>query len=159
MFCVDKQHWQNCTAMQATLYFYFLCVDNQHWHNCTAVQATLCLYFFLCRQTALTKLFSCAGYVVSFFFLSFIVNTCTGFPKMHHLHWSTVLWTSLGKTFFVWYFILDENILFWLTISYQKPFVFSVSVFCCQIFTLKLNLRPKVGLTHAFSIVKWFFGI
>ena len=55
----------------------------------------------------------------------------------------TVLSTSLGKTFFAWRFILNENILFWLTISNQKPFVFSVSVVCSQIFTVKLNLRPK----------------
>ena len=61
--------------------------------------------------------------------------------------------------FFAWHFILNENILFWLTISYQKPFVFSVSVFCSQIFTLQLNLWPKIGLTYAFSIVKLFFGI
>ena len=50
-----------------------------------------------------------------------------------------------------------KNILFRLTISYQKPFVFSVSLFCSQISTLKLNLRPKLGLTYAISIVKWFF--
>ena len=61
------------------------------------------------------------------------------------------------KTFFAWRFNLNENILFWLTISYQKPFVFSVSVFCFQICTLKLNLLPKIGLTYAISIVKWFF--
>ena len=72
---------------------------------------------------------------------------------------ATVLSTSLGKTFFAWRFILNENILFWLTISYQKPFVFSVSVFCSQICTLKLNLSPKIGLTYAISIVKWLFGI
>ena len=71
----------------------------------------------------------------------------------------TVLSTSLGKTFFAWRFILNENILFWLTISYQKPFVFPISVFCSQILTLILNLRPKVGLTYAISTVKWFFGI
>ena len=53
---------------------------------------------------------------------------------------------------------LNENILFWLTISFQKPFVFSISVFSSQIFALKLNLRPKVGLTYAISIVKWLFG-
>ena len=76
-------------------------------------------------------------------------NTCS----------STVLSTSLGKTFFAWRFILNENILFWLTISYQKPFVFPISVLCSQIFTLILNIRPKVGLTYAISIVKWFFGI
>ena len=31
----------------------------------------------------------------------------------------TVLSTSLGKMFFAWRFILNENILFWWTISYQ----------------------------------------
>ena len=67
---------------------------------------------------------------------------------------STLLSISLGKTFFAWRIILNENILFCLTISYQKPFVFSVSMFCSQIFTLKLNLWPKIGLTYAISIVK-----
>ena len=57
-----------------------------------------------------------------------------------------------------WCFILNENILLWLTISSQKPFVFSVSVFCSQICTLKLNLSPKTGLTYSISI-KWCFGI
>ena len=72
---------------------------------------------------------------------------------------TTVLSTSHWKTFFAWRFILNENILFLLTISYQKPFVFSVSVFCSHIFTVKLNLQPKIGLTYAISIVKWFFGV
>ena len=73
------------------------------------------------------------------------------------LHWPTILSTSLGKTVFAWRFTLNENILFCLTISYQKPFVFYVSVFCSQIFTQKLKLRPKVGLTYAISIVKVIF--
>ena len=34
---------------------------------------------------------------------------------------------------------------------------FSVSVFCSQMITLKLNLRPNIGLTYVMSIVKWFF--
>ena len=59
-----------------------------------------------------------------------------------------VLSTSLRKTFFAWRFILNENVMFWLNISYQKPFVFSVSEFYSQIFTLKLNLWPKIGLTY-----------
>ena len=62
------------------------------------------------------------------------------------------------KDAFAWRFILNENILFWMTISYQKPFVFSVSVFYFQICTQKLNLWPKIGLTYAIFIVKWFFG-
>ena len=66
---------------------------------------------------------------------------------------TTVLSTSLRKTFFAWRFILNENILFGLTISNQKPFVSSVSVVCSQIFTVKLNLWPKIGLTYAISIV------
>ena len=70
---------------------------------------------------------------------------------------STVVVTSLGKTFLSLRFILTENILFWLTISYQKPIVFSVSVFCSQIYTLKLNLWPKIGLTYASSKEKWYF--
>ena len=83
----------------------------------------------------------------------------SAYPRSPRRFLATVLSTSLGKTFFAWRFILNENILFWLTISYQKPFVFSVSVFCSQICTLKLNLSPKVGLTYAISIVKWFFEI
>ena len=70
---------------------------------------------------------------------------------------STVLLKSLGKTFFAWRFILNENILFWFPISYHKPFVFSVSVLCSQIFTLKLNLWPKIGLTFwNFCLRKYF---
>ena len=71
---------------------------------------------------------------------------------------ATVLSTSLGKTIFAWRFIWNENILFRLTISYQKPFVFSISVFCSQISTQKLNLRPKIGLTYAIFIVKDFLN-
>ena len=55
-------------------------------------------------------------------------------------------------------FYFKWKILFWMIISYQKPFVFSVSVYCSQIFIIKLNLRPKIGLTYVISIVKWFFG-
>ena len=50
---------------------------------------------------------------------------------------TTVLLTSLGKTFFAWRFILNENILFWMTIFYQKPFVISV----CVLFS---NIHPKI---------------
>ena len=64
----------------------------------------------------------------------------------------------IWKDVFAWRFNLNENILFWLTISYQKPFVFSASVFCSQIFILKLNVWPKIGLTYVISIVKMIFG-
>ena len=37
---------------------------------------------------------------------------------------TTVLLTSLGKTFFAWRFILNENSLFWLTISCHLSFMF-----------------------------------
>ena len=58
--------------------------------------------------------------------------------------------------FFAWRFISNENILFWLTISYQKPFVLYVSVF--YNITKKLKLRPKVGpdLSNFYSKVIFF---
>ena len=97
----------------------------------------------------------------------FIRNTCFQSPSPRMLlncHWivsmktrATVHSISFGKTFFAWRFILDDNLLFWLIISYQKSFVISVSLFCSQILTLKFNLWPKVGLNYATSIVKWFF--
>ena len=68
-------------------------------------------------------------------------------------------WHHSGRRFFAWPVILNENILFWFTVSYQIPYVFSVSVFCSQIRTLKLNLQPKIGLTYAISIVKQFSGL
>ena len=36
----------------------------------------------------------------------------------------TVLSTSFGKTFLAWLFILNENALFLLTVSYQELFFF-----------------------------------
>ena len=76
------------------------------------------------------------------------------------IQWITVLSTSLGKTFFAWRFILNENILFWLTISCQKPFVFYVSVFCSQIFTKKNKVTAKSlsGLCYFYSkVIFWIF--
>ena len=43
------------------------------------------------------------------------------------------------KDVFAWRFILNENILFWLTISYQKPFVFFFGF--CVMFS---NMYPKI---------------
>ena len=47
--------------------------------------------------------------------------------------------------------MLNTNILFWLSISYQKPFVISVSVIYSQIINLKLNLRPKIEHVKLFK--------
>ena len=49
--------------------------------------------------------------------------------------------TSLGFFFFVVFF-------------FALRFILNENMFCLQIFTLKLNLRPKLGLTYAISIVK-----
>ena len=65
---------------------------------------------------------------------------------------------SLGKTFSALCLILNENI-FWLTASYKKPFVFSVSVLFSQIRTLKLNVRPKIGLFYTISKVVTFLNM
>ena len=51
--------------------------------------------------------------------------------------------TRKAAFYLAWHFILNENILFRLTIYYKKTFVFSVSVLCSQIFTRKLNLTAK----------------
>ena len=74
-------------------------------------------------------------------------------------HWELILMSfwqlSERRFFFALHFILNENILFWLIISYQKPFVFSVPVFS-NIY-LKIKFNTKIVLTYAISIVKWFF--
>ena len=67
---------------------------------------------------------------------------------------TTVLLTSLGKTFFAWRFILNLN----YHILAEIIFFFSVSVFGSEICTLTLNQRPKIGLAYAISTVEWFFG-
>ena len=72
----------------------------------------------------------------------------------------TVLSTSFGKTFFAWRFILNVNIFCsdWLYLIRNRfYFLYLCFRFCPPIFTLKLNLRPKIGLTNAISIVKWLF--
>ena len=65
-----------------------------------------------------------------------------------------ILWKDIST----WHFILNKNVLFWLTISYQESFVFSLSVQCFQIFTVKLILPPKKGLPYAISIVNLISG-
>ena len=54
----------------------------------------------------------------------------------------TVLSTSLGKTFFAWSFILNENILFWLSISCQKPCLLCFCVLFSNIYT-KIKVKAK----------------
>ena len=55
----------------------------------------------------------------------------------------TVLSTSPGKMFFAWRFMLNENTLFCSTISNQKPFVFSVSVFLFSNIYSKMKFTAK----------------
>ena len=64
------------------------------------------------------------------------------------------------KDVFAWRFILNEkkNILTDHILSETIFFFFSVSVSCSQIFSLKVNLNPKIGLTYTISIVKYFFN-
>ena len=55
-------------------------------------------------------------------------------------HRSTVLSRSLVKTCFAWHFILNENILFWLTILSE-----TICLFCfCVLFS---NMYPKIKFT------------
>ena len=62
------------------------------------------------------------------------------------------------KDVFCLVFNLNENILSWLIISYQKPFVFSVSVFCSQIRTqFKFTAKHWSDLYNFYSKVIFFF--
>ena len=55
--------------------------------------------------------------------------------------------------YFKWkYFVLIDHILS------ENICLFCFCVLFSNIYT-KMNLRPKVGLTYAISVVKWFFGI
>ena len=69
----------------------------------------------------------------------------------------TVHTTSSGNTLFAWYFILNGNIELWLTISYQEAFVFSISVLCFQIFTVKLIFTTKNGSCQCNIYIKLKF--
>ena len=73
-------------------------------------------------------------------------------------NFSTVLSTSLGKTLFAWPFILNENILFWLTISNQKPFLFCFSVLLSNIYSkIKFMAKNWSDLCNFYS--KVIFGV
>ena len=63
----------------------------------------------------------------------------------------------IWKDVFTWRFILNKTILFWLTISYQEPFIFFVSALCLQIFAVKLILRREMRLTYAFTMINCIF--
>ena len=85
-----------------------------------------------------------------------ITNFCLltlRYEKLSVARTTHVLSTSLGKMCFAWHFILNEIIC-----SNWPYLIFSVSVFCYQICSLKLNLQPIFSLTYAITIVKWFFG-
>ena len=73
-----------------------------------------------------------------------------------------VLSTSFGKMFFAWHF-LNENVFFWLTISYQALLYRPICLFCFYVLFSnmypKIKLTVKIGLTYAISTVKWFFFI
>ena len=66
---------------------------------------------------------------------------------MYRLILTTVLSTSLGKTCFAWRFTFMKN---FVLIDH----ILSVSVFCSQVFTLKLNLQLEIGPASAISVVK-----
>ena len=75
----------------------------------------------------------------------------------HWIHIITVRLTSIGKTCFALHFILNENVYSDWPYLIRNHLSFLFLCVCSQICTLKLNLRPKIGLTCAISIVKWFF--
>ena len=68
-------------------------------------------------------------------------------------HDPTVLSTSFGKTFYAWCFILNENIFFWLTVSYQK----TICHFPFLCFVLKYLTLIKLMAKNWSGLCKWFF--
>ena len=103
---------------------------------------TICIE---CQNASLFSLKNKKG-IINMSSADYILSSTSVFTLLSFRHHSP------GKMVFAWSFISNENILFWFTISYQELFVISVSAFCFQIFTLKLNLRPKFGLTYTISI-------
>ena len=71
----------------------------------------------------------------------------------------TVLSTSSGKTFFAWRFILNENV-FVLIDKILSGTIRMFYFYFCTLFSnscCEINLRLKMGLTYAMSIVNWIF--
>ena len=71
----------------------------------------------------------------------------------------TVFSTSFGKTFFSWHFILNENVLFWLTKSCLELFVFSVSLLFFSNIYFKIHFTTKKGpdLCRFYRKLDFFF--
>ena len=83
--------------------------------------------------------------VISFLTLSFQHRLCFQHPSERRF--------LFGSLFQIEKLICDWQFLIW----YQKPFVISVPVLCFWIFTTKLILWPKIGLTYAVCSVNWIF--
>ena len=62
----------------------------------------------------------------------------------------------LLKDVFAWRFILNDNVSFWLTISFPEPFVCFYALFSNTVFTVKLILMQKMSLTYAGFLEKKF---
>ena len=67
-------------------------------------------------------------------FVSFDQGSSCLVSELSVIEWIYCPFDITRKDVFAWRFILNENVLFWLTTSYQKSFVFSVSVFRSQIY-------------------------
>ena len=63
----------------------------------------------------------------------------------------TILLASFGKIFFAWRFTLNDYILFWLTLSYQKLFFL-----LCALFSNK-NLKIKFIAKHWYDLYQFLF--
>ena len=101
-----------------------------------AIQTAIWIMQVLKRSTVHSTAFG-KTFFFSFFFMVFI------------FYFFYFLFIYLFIYLFIFFFCLAFY--FWLTISYYKLFVFSV--FCSQIFTPKINKRPK--LVWPVQFLKW----
>ena len=72
-------------------------------------------------------------------------------------HNPTVVSTSLEKTFFAWRSVLNENVLFSLTISIRNHLSFLFLRFVAKHLLKNYFYVQKIGLTYVISTVSWIF--
>ena len=114
------------------------------------------------RRQRIDQIYHLDKYIIEIFLKN--MNTLPKLKKVTYYKWIAVLvWSETGplhlafrtgtskswpfditrKDVFAFRFILNDNILFWSYISYQKPFVLNVSVFCSQICYPKIKFTAK----------------
>ena len=151
--CGERRLWSGCADAQVTLSLRWTYIS-----KCTLSHVSAHFTIFQDACTAIAVLLQYIYLVVFFLMLAegieiavmvvYVFTTKSRIKWLIPLAWckytkrihtfTAVLWLPLGKALFASRFISNETILFWLTICSLKPCIFSISIFCSQIFTLNL---------------------